>query len=133
MCTPPMPREQRHRPHLHRPGPQGVGVARGGPLHERAGAAHPLPRGRPEFSLRGRKPIQQHRAGLQQGRAGRKLLCGGGGDTEAHFPNPPPLLGRRDGRGGSGRGCPTCRAGGGGSTQHLWLKMIPRRADHFDY
>ena len=32
-------------------------------------------------------------------RAGRKLLCGGG-DTEAHFPNPPPsLLGRRDGRG----------------------------------
>ena len=50
------------------------------------------------------------------GRAGRKLLCGGGGgDTEAHFPNPPPsLLGRRDGRGGSGRGCPTCRARGGG-------------------
>ena len=47
--------------------------------------------------------------------AGRKLLCGGGGDTEAHFPNPPPsLLGRRDGRGRSGRGCPTCRAGGGG-------------------
>ena len=41
---------------------------------------------------------------------------GGGGDTEAHFPNPPPppLLGCRDGRGGSGRGCPTCRAGGGG-------------------
>ena len=31
------------------------------------------------------------------------------------FPNPPTrLLGRRDGRGGSGRGCPTCRAGGGG-------------------
>ena len=29
--------------------------------------------------------------------------------------------------GGSGRGCPTCRArgGGGGATQHLWLKMIP--------
>ena len=49
--------------------------------------------------------------------AGRKLLCGGGGgDTEAHFPTPPPsLLGRRDGRGGgSGRGCPTCRSGGGG-------------------
>ena len=47
--------------------------------------------------------------------AGRKLLCGGGGDTEAHFPNPPPpLLGRRDGRGGSGQGCPTCRAWGGG-------------------
>ena len=34
-------------------------------------------------------------------RAGRKLLCrGGGGGTEAHFPNPPPpLLGRGDGRG----------------------------------
>ena len=49
--------------------------------------------------------------------AGRKLLCGGGGGggTEAHFRNPPhPLLGRRDGRGGSGWGCPTCRAGGGG-------------------
>ena len=48
--------------------------------------------------------------------AGRKLLCRGGGDTEAHFPNPPPpsLLGRRDGRGGSGRGRPTCHAGGGG-------------------
>ena len=62
--------------------------------------------------------------------AGREENCsagGGGGDTEAHFPNPPPpLLGRRDGRGGSGRGCPTCRSGGGGeSTQHLWLKMIP--------
>ena len=30
------------------------------------------------------------------------MLCGGGGgDTEAHFPNPPTsLLGRRDGRGG---------------------------------
>ena len=61
-------------------------------------------------------------------RAGRKLFCGGGGggDTEAHFPNPPPrLLGRRDGRGGSGRGCPTCRAGGGGGGQpNIWLKMI---------
>ena len=48
--------------------------------------------------------------------AGREENCsagGGGGDTEAHFPNPP-LLGRRDGRGGSGPGCPTCRAGGGG-------------------
>ena len=31
------------------------------------------------------------------------------------FPTPPPsLLGRCDGRGGSGRGRPTCRAGGGG-------------------
>ena len=47
---------------------------------------------------------------------GKKIaLRGGGGDMEAHFPNPPPpLLGRRDGRGGSGRGCPTCRSGGGG-------------------
>ena len=53
---------------------------------------------------------------------GKKIALrgGGGGDTEAHFPNPPsPLLGRRDGTGGSGRGYPTCRAGGGGSTQHL--------------
>ena len=50
-------------------------------------------------------------------RAGRKLLCGGGGVTRRPiFPTPPPptLLGRRDGRGGSGRGCPTCHAGGGG-------------------
>ena len=41
---------------------------------------------------------------------------------------PPPLLGHRDGRGRSGQGCATCRAvggGGGGSTQDLWLKMIP--------
>ena len=54
--------------------------------------------------------------------AGRKLLCGGGGgDTEAHFPNPPPsLLGRRDGRGGSGQGCPNCRAGGGGSQPNIY-------------
>ena len=29
------------------------------------------------------------------------------------------------GGGVQGGGCPTCRAGGGGSTQHLWLKMIP--------
>ena len=73
----------------------------------------------------GRQKLQTEQQGGD--RAGRKLLCGGGGggDTEAHFPNPP-LLGRRDGKGGSGRGCPTCRArGGGGSTQHLWLKMIP--------
>ena len=52
--------------------------------------------------------------------AGRKLLCGAGGgvDTEAHFPNPPPsLLGRHDGRGGGFRaGAPNlpCRGGGGG-------------------
>ena len=64
--------------------------------------------------------------------AGREENCsagGGGGDTEAHFPNPPPsLFGRRDGRGGFRAGVPDlpCRGGGGGgSTQHLWLKMIP--------
>ena len=53
--------------------------------------------------------------------AGRKLLCGGGDDTEAHFPNPPPpSLAAVTGGGGSGRGCPTCRAGGGGgSTQRM--------------
>ena len=53
---------------------------------------------------------------LDPSKTGREENCsawGGGGGTEAHFPNPP-LLGRRDGRGGSGRGCPTCRAGGGG-------------------
>ena len=38
---------------------------------------------------------------------------GGGRDTEANFPNPPPPLpGRRDGKGCSRRGCPTCRSGG---------------------
>ena len=44
------------------------------------------------------------------------MLCGGGGGVTGKpiFPNPPPLLGRCDGRGGSGQGCPTCRAGGGG-------------------
>ena len=44
------------------------------------------------------------------------MLCGGGGgDTEAHFPNPPPsLLGRRDGRGEFRAGLPDLpvRAGG---------------------
>ena len=47
--------------------------------------------------------------------AGREENCfaGGGGVTRRPiFPTPPPsLLGRRDGR--------------GGSTQHVWLKMIP--------
>ena len=49
---------------------------------------------------------------------GRKKIAlqGGGGDTEAHFPTPPPsLLGRRDGRGGGFRaGVPDlpCRGGG---------------------
>ena len=46
-------------------------------------------------------------------KAGRKLLCGGGRHG-GPFSQRPPLLGHRDGRGGSGRGCPTCRAGGGG-------------------
>ena len=47
---------------------------------------------------------------------GKKVaLRGGGGVTRTPiFPTPPPLLGRRDGRGRSGRGCPTCRAGGEG-------------------
>ena len=47
-------------------------------------------------------------------KAGRKLLCGGGEVTRRPIFPTPSLLGRRDGRGGSGRGCPTCRAGGGG-------------------
>ena len=49
--------------------------------------------------------------------AGRKLLCGGGGgDTEAHFPEPPPCRhSGRDGRGGFRAGVPDlpCRGGGG--------------------
>ena len=69
-------------------------------------------------------PTSDRETGVGQGagpispaRAGRKLLYGGGGgDTEAHFPNPPPLLGRRDGRGGFRAGVPElpCRGGGGG-------------------
>ena len=63
------------------------------------------------------------------GKAGRKLLCGGGGGGVTRkpiFPTPPSLLGRRDGTGGFRAGAPDlpCRRGGG-STQHLWLKMIP--------
>ena len=34
-------------------------------------------------------------------------------------------LGRCDGRGGSGGGARPAVPGGGGSTQHVWLKMIP--------
>ena len=51
---------------------------------------------------------------------GKKIALrggGGGGTRKPIFPTPPSsLLGRRDGRGGggSGRGRPTCRAGGGG-------------------
>ena len=57
---------------------------------------------------------------------GKNIALPGGGDTEAHFPNPPPpLLGRRDGRGVQGGGARPAVPGGGGSTQHLWLKMIP--------
>ena len=55
--------------------------------------------------------------------AGRKLFCAGGGGVTRKpiFPTPPPsLLGRRDGRGGSGRGCPTCRAGGGGGQPNIY-------------
>ena len=60
---------------------------------------------------------------------GKKIaLRGEGGVTRKPiFPTPPPsLLGRCDGRGGFRAGAPDlpCR-GGGGSTQHLWLKMIP--------
>ena len=45
---------------------------------------------------------------------GTKIALRGEVTRRPIFPTPrPPLLGRRDGRGGSGRGCPTCRAGGG--------------------
>ena len=48
-------------------------------------------------------------------KGGKKIaLRGGGWGTEAHFPYPPPLLGRRDGRGGLRAGVPNlpCRGGG---------------------
>ena len=47
-------------------------------------------------------------------RAGRKLLCGGGGDTEAHFPNPPPSLAAVTGVGVQGGGARPAVLGGGG-------------------
>ena len=53
--------------------------------------------------------------------AGRKLLCGGGGDgTEAHLPNPPlPLLGRRAGRGvWAGAALPAVPGGGSNPNIH---------------
>ena len=64
---------------------------------------------------------------IQSGWAGRKLLCAGGEDgTEAHLPNPAPLLGRRAGRGvWAGATLPAVPGGGGVRTQHTWLKMIP--------
>ena len=51
--------------------------------------------------------------GLARTRAGRKLLCRGG-VTRKPIPPPPPSLAAVTGGGSSGRGCPTCRAGGGG-------------------
>ena len=49
---------------------------------------------------------------------GREENCSaGGGGAEAHFPNPPPSLAAMTGGRGSGRGCPTCRAAGGGGGQ----------------
>ena len=47
-------------------------------------------------------------------RAGRTLLCGGGGDTEAHFPNPPPSLAAVTGGGVQGGGARPAGPGGGG-------------------
>ena len=59
-------------------------------------------------------------------KGGKKIALRGGGVTRKPiFPTPPPSLATVKAGGGSGRGCPTCRAGGGGGTQHLWLKMIP--------
>ena len=62
-------------------------------------------------------------------RAGRKLLCGGGGGV-ARKPicstPPSPSLVAVPG-GGFGLGLPylPCRGGGGVQPQHKWLKMIP--------
>ena len=59
---------------------------------------------------------------------GKKIALrgGGGGGTEAHFPNPPPpSLAAVTGGGGFRAGVPDLPCRGGGSTQHLWLKMIP--------
>ena len=42
------------------------------------------------------------------------MLCGGGVTRKPIFPTPPPLLGRRDGRGGFRAGVPDLPCGGGG-------------------
>ena len=57
---------------------------------------------------------QEEEEGCKKGGKKIALRGGGRGDTEAHFPNPPPL-GRRDGR-GFRAGVPDlpCRGGGGG-------------------
>ena len=57
-----------------------------------------------------------------------KIALGGGGVTRKPiFPTPrPPSLAAVTGGGVQGRGArPAVPGGGGGSTQHLWLKMIP--------
>ena len=98
-----------------------------------------LPSGQLLRSLKLRKVGPQHAQCLAQliistilitlshSLGGKKIaLRGGGGDTEAHFPNPPPSLAAVTGGGVQGGGArPAVPGGGGVSTQHLWLKMIP--------
>ena len=67
--------------------------------------------------------------------AGRKENWSTGGGGRWHgspFAQTPPLLGSRAARGGSGWGCPTCRAkrrgGRGGRPQHRRLKIDPHMA-----
>ena len=66
----------------------------------------------------------------QRHQGGKKsALRGGGGVTRRPiFPTPcPPSLAAVTGEGGFRAGVPNLpvRGGGRGSTQHLWLKMIP--------
>ena len=57
---------------------------------------------------------------------GKKIVLQGGVTRKPIPPPPPPSLAAVTGGGGFRGGAPDlpCR-GGGGATQHLWLKMIP--------
>ena len=83
-----------------RSGPISVGGGRGS---KRSAPLFPGPQGEPAHGLHPRFVVAEIWADW-----------GGGVTRRPIFPTPPPFLGRRDRRGGSGRGCPTCRAGGGG-------------------
>ena len=63
----------------------------------------------------------------QSTQGGKKIALWGGGVTRKPiFPTPPPpSLAAVTGGGVQGRGARPAVPGGGGSTQHLWLKMIP--------
>ena len=62
-------------------------------------------------------------SGPKQG--GKKIALRGGGGHGGPFSQPPPSLAAMTGGGVQGGGARPAGPWGGGSTQHLWLKMIP--------